>query len=194
MAADATKILAGVSAGAGNALVSVAPVGTTLPTTAVATLNVAFKNLGWISTDGITKSVDVETEEIGAFGASGAVRVLKTSATTTMQFSALESNPTVIEVYNELPLNSITVDDEDGTFNFVEGPLRTQRYAMVIDMIDGDNHIRGVAPLVEVTDKDDLSISGGAAIEYNMTVTAYPGGDGTSIHWYYVVASLIVTP
>ena len=191
MAADSTKILAGVSAGTGNALVSVGPVGTTAPTTAIASLNVAFKNLGWVSTDGVTKSVDVNTEEIGAFGASGAVRVLKTSATTTLQCTLLESNPNVIEVYNELALNSITVSGTDGSFDFVEGPLRTQRYALVIDMIDGANHIRGVAPLVEVTDKDDFQIAGGSAVQYNVTFTAYPGSDGTAIHWYYVVAALI---
>lgn len=190
MAANSLNILAGVSAGAGNALVSIAPVGTTMPTTAIASLNVAFKNMGWVSTDGVTKSVDVNTQEINAYGTGSAVRVLKTSATTTLQATFLESNQTAVEVYNELALGSTTLTTSDGSFDFVEGPLRTQRYALVVDMIDGSSHIRGCAPLVEVTDKDDFQISAGNPVQYSITWTAYPGSDGTSIHWYYVVDSL----
>jgi hypothetical protein len=191
MASDATQILAGVSAGTGNALVSMATTGATAPTSASSTLASPWRGMGWVTTDGVAVSKKIDSNEIDAFGSAAAVRVLKTSATTTLQVEFLQSSPNVLEVYNELPLDSITVTSGTGAFDFTDGPLRTQRYALCFTALDGANIVRGYAPLVEVTDKDDFKISAGDAISANVTLTCYPGSDGTAIHWFYVVAALI---
>ena len=61
-----------------------APVGTTLPTDTDTTLDNAFKNLGFVSDDGLTNSTDLETEEIKAWGGQN---VLTTSSSTKLKVS-----------------------------------------------------------------------------------------------------------
>lgn len=51
--------------------VSVAPLGTVLPTDAKTALNEAFKNLGYISEDGLNNENSPESEKIKAWGWRG---------------------------------------------------------------------------------------------------------------------------
>ncbi len=48
--------------------ISSAPTGTSLPTNATVKLNTAFKNLGYISEDGLTNEDTRESEELKAWG------------------------------------------------------------------------------------------------------------------------------
>lgn len=191
MSADNNLILAGVAGGgtSGTALMRVAPLGTAMPTSAAASLDNAFLDPGWITEDGLKKAVSVESTKINAFGSSGPVRILKTSVETTFEIAFLESNPVSLAIYNELALDTLT-PDASGRFDFTEGSPRTQKYAAVFDLVDGANAIRAVVPNFEVTDKKEFEIKAGAAVQYGVTLTAYPGGDGVAIHWYYVLDAL----
>jgi hypothetical protein len=190
-------ILAGVKGGgvSGASLAMFAPTGTALPTKAIgtgSTLNVAFKDAGWCSEDGLKKAVDEATSTIKAFGSNAPVRKLVTSSETTFELTFLESGTTPVEIYNRLALGALTVDTSDGSFDFTEGAPRTAQYASVFDLVDGANRIRAVVPIVEVTGRKEFSISSASAVQYGVTLTAYPGTDGVAIHWYYVVDALSV--
>ena len=53
-----------------------APVGTALPKNAVDELDVAFKNLGYVSEDGLTNENSMETDKIKAWGGDVVLSVL----------------------------------------------------------------------------------------------------------------------
>lgn len=186
MSTERENILAGVG---GTSIAFFAPTGTTMPSTAAATLNAAFADAGWVSEDGLKRASQVETTKLKAYGSGQPVRTLKTSREATFDITFMESNPTVLEIYHELPLGSL-VPDAGGAFDFTEGPARTQVFSAVFDIVDGANKIRAVVPQLEVTNSREFEAKNGSGILYGVTLTAYPGGDGTAIHWYYVVAAL----
>ena len=66
MANNAANVTAGKPMIGGA--VHVAPIGTTLPTTALATLNEAFLDIGYISADGISNDISRTSTSIRAWG------------------------------------------------------------------------------------------------------------------------------
>src|SRR5690606_12363406 len=73
MANDAENIVV-----AANGYVAIAPVGTALPTDAVAALDPAFTELGYLTEDGVSFSPSLTVEEIGAWQSLAPVRTLLT--------------------------------------------------------------------------------------------------------------------
>ncbi|MEU8023754.1 hypothetical protein AB0B88_16215 [Micromonospora haikouensis] len=194
---DRSLILAGVKAGgtAGSALAMFAPPGTVLPTAATGTgaaLDTAFADAGWCSEDGLKKAVDEQVQTIGAFGTNAPVRKLITSSETTFEIVFLESNPTALSLYHRLPLTGPDAIDvaADGSFSIAEGEPRTAEYSAVFDLVDGPNRIRAVVPQLEVTGRQEFSISKSSPVQYGVTLTAYPGPDNIAIEWHYLVAGL----
>lgn len=194
---DRSLILAGVKGGgaAGSALSMFAPPGTVLPTAATgdgAELDVAFADGGWVSEDGLKKAVDEQVQTIGAFGTNAPVRKLVTSSETTFEIVFLESNPVALSLYHRLPLTGpdAIVVAADGSFSISEGEPRTAEYCAVFDLVDGPNRIRAVVPQLEVTGRQEFSISKSSPVQYGVTLTAYPGSDGVAIEWHYLVAGL----
>jgi hypothetical protein len=197
MTANRDLILAGMNGGgaAGTALAMFADAPATMPTAAVgagATLDAGFKDPGWVTEDGLTRSVDLQTNEVPAYGSQVPVRVIKTSRTVTFNIGFLESNPVSLAIYHELPLSGAgaLTPDATGAFDFTEGTPRTQLYSAVFDIVDGANHVRAVVPKLEVTGQEDFSATPGNPLTYSVTLTAYPGSDGVAIHWFYVLDAL----
>lgn len=191
MAANRDLILAGISGGgaAGTTLANFAPVGTTLPTATGTALDLAFKDAGWCTEDGLKRAVEEESTDVRAYGTTQPVRTLKTSKKVTFELGFLESNAISLAIYHQLALTAIT-PDVSGAFDFTEGPSRTQLYAAVFDIVDGANAIRAVVPTLECTAQKEFESKAGVPIPYGVTLTAYPGADGTAIHWYYLLDAL----
>jgi hypothetical protein len=198
VAANKSLILAGIAGQGGTpSLAWFAPEGTAVPTTAAMTLNVAFKDAGWCTQDGIALDSSTDSTDIDGFGSFAAVRTLITKVEQTAKVTFLETNPVAISIYNSLPLSgggAVVVDEDLGAINWTTGPARAQRYAAVFDAVDGGNHIRIVCPSVEVTDKEGFSIAQGQPIQYGVTLKTYPDGTGVSAYFYTVLDALIVAP
>ena len=82
---------------ADGAAVYAAPLGTALPTSATASLNVAFVDLGWVSEDGVTNSLSRETTKHRAWGGE-VVKVTQDNYTETITLTLLESSAEVLGV------------------------------------------------------------------------------------------------
>ena len=67
-----------------------APLGTDLPTDAKTALDAAFKNLGYISEDGLTESTSIDTNTVKAWGGD-VVMVNQTGKTTTFSLTLIEA-------------------------------------------------------------------------------------------------------
>lgn len=161
-------------------VVSVAPEGTSAPTSAVSALNVAFKPVGYISSDGVTESRERSTSNIVAWQNSDVVRTVITEASLKVMFSMLETNETSLELFYGSALNPV-----GGQIDIVPGQTGG-RQAIVIDYVDGASLVRLYLPHAEVVEVEDSVLTSGDAVMYGVTIQSYPdsttGASGTK--WF----------
>lgn len=191
MSGNPDLVFAGVQAGGagGTGLCFVGPKGTTAPTSAVSVLNVAFLDAGLVNTSGLVHKSSSSTKDINAYGLLQPVRTLNTGSTKTFDIGFLETNPVTLALYHGKALGSL-IPDSTGMVSFTTGGATSQRFAAVFEIVDGANHIRIYAPDCEVTATGDFTAAASSEISYAITITPYPGSDGSSLHWWVVMADL----
>ena len=192
MSGNASNILAGIngSGTAGNSLAYFGVVGSTAPSDASTAPAVAFKDAGWCSEDGLSGKYAEESKDIPAFGTFSPVRTITTGSKQTFDVTFLESNPVSLAVYHRKALTDLVPTTGTGALDFTTGPASTVQYAAIFDLVDGSNRLRAFCPTVQVTDRGDFTAKSGEVISYPVTLTAFPGTDGVSVHWFYLVPSL----
>ncbi|MFI8263681.1 hypothetical protein [Streptomyces sp. NPDC085665] len=153
----------------------VAPKGTTGPVDATSAWPAAATDIGWISDDGITESNSADSSEIKGWQGGQTVRKVVSSSEMTFSFTAIETSKTVLELYHRGA--SVTGTSGKAVLKIkAPGP---DRRMFGFDVVDGNSHIRIVIPDGEITETGDITYKGDEAISYELTVTAYPGPDGT---------------
>jgi hypothetical protein len=147
--------------------VYVAPTGTALPTTAIATPNVAFKGLGAISEDGIAETRDRTTDDIRIWQDSAIARTVVTESSLRFTFTMVETKKETVELFYGSAVTDVT-----GLITI--NPANTGgRKAFIIDVIDGAIIERTVIAEGEVTEVGDKTYVGTDAVGYEVTITAY---------------------
>lgn len=150
--------------------------GTPLPVDATAALNAGFKDLGFVTEDGVTESVGQDTTEIKAWGGS-TIRKIQTAHTVEVKFTLMETNPDAVSAYYG-SANVVGTDEIKVTADMAT------RQAWVIEVLDGDNVVRVVIPDGEVTAHDDITYKTDSAIALGMTLTCYPDASGVKMYKY----------
>ena len=161
-----------------------APKGTTLPTSATAELDPAFKDIGYVSEDGVTNSNARESEEIKAWGGT-TVLTSQTSVTDTWQAQFIEAmNVEVLKmVFGE---NNVTGDIATGITVTVNG-AEALEYAYVFDMVlKGGVLKRVVLPCAKLSELGDTVYKDDEAIAYDVTLGAMPDAS-ENLHYEYIV-------
>ncbi|MEU5160459.1 hypothetical protein AB0G74_12720 [Streptomyces sp. NPDC020875] len=153
----------------------VAPAKTVMPTDSTTNWPAAAVDIGWISDDGITESNSAESSEIKGWQGGQTVRKVISSSEMTFSFTCIETSKTVLELYHK-GSKVVTATGKHALAIKAPGP---DRRAYGFDVIDGTSHIRVVIPDGEVTETGDITYKGDEAVAYEITVTAYPGPDGT---------------
>lgn len=158
---------------ADGAAVYAAPLGTTLPTTATASLDNAFVDLGWVSEDGVTNSIQRDVTRHKAWGGE-TVKTTQDNYTESVKFTLLESNADVLStVYGE---DNVT---ESGDTIVVEhSSLMNERKSFVIDFIDGDRAGRIVVREGLVVELGDVMYVHKDLTKYELTVDVYKPDTG----------------
>lgn len=163
-----------------------APLNTTLPTTANADLNSAFKGLGYISEDGVTNNNTPETQDVKAWGGDTVLNTL-TGKDDKFQFKLIESmNTDVLKaVYGD---SNVTGDLTNGITVQAKAIL-ADAGAWVFDMILKNNVLkRIVVPNASVSEVAEIVYKDNEAVGYQVTITAVPDSSGFT-HYEYIKQS-----
>lgn len=179
MAGVATNVTAGKPKTTGA--VFAAPAGTNLPTSVSDTLNSAFKDLGFVSEDGVTESTSMSATNIKEWG-GGVVLVTQDEKSQTVKFKLIEYKNSEVQKFvngsgNVTVSNgamAITVNDDD-----------IGEQALVIDQVLRDSvPFRIVVPRGKITAIGDVVYKTNEAIGYDVTVQAIKDTSGNAMYKY----------
>lgn len=151
--------------------VSYAPTSIAAPTDSLTALPAEWRDVGYISEDGVVETRDRSTDTIIAWQNADTVRTVVTEASMTVQFTMIETNPNSIELFYGRP-----VFTSDGSVEINPADSGGRR-SMVVDYADGDDMVRLYLPEAELTDIGDHTLASGEAAGYDVTLTAYPSAN-----------------
>lgn len=163
--------------------VFVADIGTTLPTDAVTALDNAFTPLGYVSEDGLTNSMSIDSDEVKAWGGD-TVLTLQTGFSDTFGLTLIESlNPDVLKtVFGASNVSGSLSAGLAVNVNSQEPPAKS----WVIEMLlRGGIVKRIVIPSASVTERGEITYKDDEAIGYELTLTAVSDSAGNS-HYEYL--------
>lgn len=163
----------------GTGGVKYAASGTSAPTSVEEELDSAIVNQGYVSEDGLTMTVNRETEKVKAWGGA-TVRIIQTEFECTFQFAFLETTEESLKrLHGE---GNVTVDGQDITV--LINAERLPDGLWIFDMKDGDNLIRVVAPNAQVTEVEDVSFVHTEVTSRGLTIEALPDENGNQAYLY----------
>lgn len=149
-----------------------APVGTTLPTNALATLDSAFKELGYTSDDGFTMNMKKESTDIKAWG-NDIVLSPQTEYSDGMSMKLIEvlNINTLQVVYGE---DNVSGNLEDG-LTVRANSQEADNYSWVVDIIMNGNTLkRIVVPIAKLKEMNEINYKDDDAVGFDCTFQAYP--------------------
>ncbi len=182
---DATKVSVGKPKVGGA--IHWAPLGSTLPTSAVASLDTAFVELGYVSEDGLTNNNSPESDTVKAWGGDTVLN-LQTDRPDTFALTLLESlNTDVLKIiYGS---SNVTVDG-NGNITVKATADEMTSGAWVFDMIlKGGRAKRIVVPNGTISELGEIVYKDDEAVGYNITITDVPDTNGV-YHYEYITASV----
>ena len=148
-----------------------APAGTALPATADATLNEVWAEVGYVSQDGLTVSINASTESIKDWG-NRIVRVLVTDSEETAQASVITTTQETLATV--LGADNVAAADGTITAGLTLATLPPEE-AFLFRMKDGDDMIIVGCTKGQVTALESLSFQPSSAISWTPTITALEG-------------------
>jgi hypothetical protein len=177
--------------GGGTIAVAQTTPGVQTTNSALAVPSAAWNDAGWCDQKGITVKTNVSSNDVKAFGNTQVIRTIISEQKKTLDLTFLETNAVTQAVYNSLPLGSVT-PDASGFFTIATGAPKVNQYAVLIDTVDGNNHVRFYAPYAQVITPGDLNMSMGQPLTYPAQLVLYPDSTGSSLYQYEVIGALAV--
>ena len=153
----------------------------TVPTSADGALT-GFSCVGYISEDGVTKTVSRDSASIKDWGGE-TIKTVQTDYEATYKFTMTEAlNEAALKAfYGE---DNVTVADDKITITATSAELPIRPW--VIDAItDEGKSYREVIPKGKISDTGDISFKRDEATGYEITVTALPDTNGKT-HYIYI--------
>lgn len=159
-----------------------AAVGTALPTNTTAALNAAFESLGYISEDGVTNSLSMESTNIKAWGGQTVYSAITESGDVFKMTFIESSNATVLKtIFGE---DNVTIDATAKEIAVKVKLEDTEPYSWVIDTLLAKGKKRTVIPSAKVTSIGDVVYKDNELISYEVELTAVADDTG-NYHYEY---------
>jgi hypothetical protein len=172
MPATAANVLVGTT---GKVLI--APLGSTAPTGSTPAWAVAWKELGYLSEDGITEDASMDIEEIKAWQSGTIVRRVLTGSGLQWNFTVIETNlDTIIQFYPGSTITAV-VGPPAETKQDIKLPVITA-VAFGFDILDGTTIERWIVPRAELAGRGERNIVNGDARGFPFTMSAIPDSAG----------------
>lgn len=153
-----------------------------LPTTYSETLDPAFKNLGYVSEDGVTNENSPSGDKVKAWGGTTVMNYSEDKPDT-FKLKLIEAfNPEVLKtIYKE---KYVTVA-ENGDISVTATSEDMDQFAWVIDMIlKGGRAKRIVIPIASITEMEEIVYKDTEPVGYGITLSAEPDNSGAYHHEY----------
>jgi len=158
---------------------------------ALQTLPLGHRHLGFLTKDGAQWGGDVSTSDVPAWGETGPVRSDVTGATTTLGFTGIETNRATIELYTGANLEDY-VPAVGGEVQIAETDRPSARYwralSIAVDMADeGEVYIGRYLPRAKITDRSGQNHNDGDdPISWGGTLTGYRDSTAGYAHkWFF---------
>lgn len=145
-----------------------------LPTSATAALPAGYNCFGYISSDGVSNSIDVSTGTINAWGGDLLLSPLETFSET-YQWTCAELNKVVLStVWGD---NFVTGSDDQGlTIDHSSAGFESIHPFVIIRVYEDKSVGLTVIPRGKLTALDAVTYQDSALVGHTMTITALPGG------------------
>ena len=168
--------------------IKMAPLGTTLPTTADGTPATAFAQLGYVSDSGLTRAIEMDTETVKAWGGD-VVLVLHNSKVETFAFALLDAHSVeVLKLVNGD--NNVTGTALASGITVNSNNKDQPGHAFVIDMLEAGNTLhRIVIPNGILTSLENITYVDTGAEAYGVTITAVADSAGNTCYEYFKTAA-----
>ena len=160
----------------------------TVPTNASASLSGDYKCLGYISEDGVTNSLSMDSDKVKAWGGD-TVLAFQTDKDDTFEFTLLEilNDDTLKAVFgaNNVTVTAASVSAPKSIAINVNSDEQDEA-VWVIDMVmRGDNPKRIVIPYGKITEMGEITYKDDEAVGYNVTITCTADSSGNT-HYEYM--------
>lgn len=152
-----------------------APIGTALPTDAMSKLDAAFKKLGYVDEDGVTRTVDASDDKIKAWGGV-VVAVVRSDYSVTYTMKFMESaNATLLKaIFGEenVKVTAPVTGEHAGKVAIIQNSQMVPKATYTLEMLDQNTFIREVIPNGQLTVSDDVQFVHSGVITYSITIEA----------------------
>lgn len=177
MSGKATNVTAGKPKTSGA--VFTAPVGSTLPTdavTAITSISEAYKDLGYVSEDGLTESISITTSAIKEWGGS-IVMITQDEKTATFKFKLIEYLNKEVQKFANGDDNVSGTLDTGMKVTLTDADTQ-ERVLVFWQILRGGIPLRIVVPRCKITAIGDIAYKGNEAVAYDLTVQAIKNDSG----------------
>ena len=181
---DADNTIVGTANAAG---IWIAAEGTAGPADTTTAWPAGFSTLGYVHDDGVTVGVELESEDLKAWQSKAPLRTVITGKALTVGAVLLEVTPQSVALYFD---EDAPTPDSEGAFKVtVSDSGKGNRYAIGIDVKDGDMVVRYYFPSATLSENDDIEIKTSdfagmgvtlKALSYNGTLAVIDVGPATA--------------
>lgn len=184
MTVNASGIFIGLPDQLTTGAILTAPVGTTLPTSAVDTLNVAFKDSGYVTEDGVSVSPTWNTNKLHDWSGAN-VRTMLDSFEGQISFALMEllSEESAKQVFGASNVTKTAASSSHGTqLNISIGNTLPEERAWVFKMKDGNAKALIVIPRGQVSAVDTIAFNRNNSANLPVTLDCLQDSSGKSIY------------